>query len=40
MGTDNWIICLNNPYPHPEIRSIFPDENMDLIWYSEEEWKK
>jgi hypothetical protein len=24
MGVDNWIICLNDPYPPPIIRSAFP----------------
>lgn len=37
MGTDNWVLCLNNPYPHPVIRSAFPDHELSLIWYSKDE---
>lgn len=34
IGTDNWVICLNDPYPHPEIRNAFPDCHLNLVWYS------
>lgn len=37
MGMDNWVVCLNNPYPTPEIRQAFPGKNLKLIWYSVEE---
>lgn len=33
MGTDNWVICLDNPYPHPIIRNAFPEDKLKLIWY-------
>lgn len=33
VGTDTWIVCLNDPYPHPMIRSAFPDQELQLIWY-------
>ena len=38
MGIDNWIVCLNDPFPHPTIRSAFPDSILNLIWYSNDEW--
>ena len=37
VGTDNWIVCLNDPFPSPEIRSAFPEEELQCIWYSPEE---
>ncbi|MBI9050126.1 MAG: hypothetical protein JEZ00_11945 [Anaerolineaceae bacterium] len=39
MGTDNWVISLNDPYPKPAIRDVFPNNQLNLIWYSNEEWK-
>ncbi len=39
VGTDTWIICLNDPYPTPIIRSAFPDQTLNLVWYDEEETK-
>lgn len=38
IGTDNWIVSLNDPYPTPEIREAIPGRELDLIWYSEEQW--
>ena len=40
MGTDNWVICLNDPYPNPVICDAFPGEMLSLIWYSREEWQQ
>jgi len=40
MGTESWVICLNDPYPHPVIRSAFPENDLTLIWYSDEEINK
>ncbi len=37
IGTDNWVICLNDRYPHPIIREQFEGEDLKLIWYSREE---
>jgi len=37
VGTDNWIVCLNDPDPTPEIALVFPDRDLALIWYSAEE---
>jgi len=37
IGTDNWVICLNDRYPHPVIREQFKEDNLKLIWYSREE---
>jgi len=37
VGTDTWVVCLNDPYPTPVIRSAFPDEELNLIWYAPEE---
>lgn len=39
MGVDNWVICLDDPYPSPVIRSAFPDQDLKLIWYPSEEWR-
>lgn len=39
IGLDSWIICLNDPYPSPVIRSAFPDQELQLIWYSPEQWR-
>ena len=36
IGTDNWIICLNNRYPHPVIRKHFNNKKLNLIWYPPE----
>lgn len=40
IGTDNWVICLNDPYPRPIIKKAFPQQDLRLIWYSREEWFK
>lgn len=37
VGTDTWVICLNDPFPTPSIRSCFPGQELALIWYSPEE---
>ena len=37
IGTDNWVICLNNRFPPPIIREQFKGQEMKLIWYSSEE---
>jgi hypothetical protein len=40
IGTDLWVICLNDPCPPPVIRQAFTNEvNLNLIWYSIPEWK-
>lgn len=39
MGVDNWVICLDDPFPPPVIRTAFPDRDLKLIWYSPEEWR-
>lgn len=39
IGTDTWVISLNEPYASPIIRSAFPGRELRLIWYSPEEWK-
>lgn len=38
VGTDNWVVCLNEPFPDTEIRSAFPGHELKCIWYSPEEW--
>jgi len=38
IGTDNWIVSLNDPYPTPEIREAIPGGNLRLIWYADEQW--
>jgi hypothetical protein len=40
VGIDTWIVCLNNPYPTPAICSAFPNEKLNLIWYSPDEIKQ
>ncbi|ACO32722.1 MULTISPECIES: HNH endonuclease [Acidobacterium] len=35
IGIDNWVICLDDPFPHPAIREAFPGINLRLIWYDE-----
>lgn len=40
VGIDTWVVCLNNPYTTPVIRSTFPGEELSLIWYSPEQIKK
>ncbi len=37
IGIDNWVICLNDRYPHPVIRNQFRGHDLKLIWYSPEE---
>lgn len=37
VGTDTWIVCLNDPYPTPVIRAGFPEKDLNLIWYNREE---
>jgi len=33
LGTEAWVICLNDPFPHPVIRKSFPAGNLQLITY-------
>lgn len=40
MGIDNWVICLDDPFPHPVIREAFPGMDLRLIWYGKKEWKR
>jgi hypothetical protein len=39
MGTDYWVVSLNDPFPTPVIREAFPDNKLELIWYSKEQYK-
>lgn len=39
MGIDHWVVCLDEPYPHPVIREAFPGIQLDLMWYSDEQWR-
>ena len=34
MGTDSWLVCLNEPYPTPEIQLAFPGRSLNPIWYT------
>lgn len=36
VGTDNWVICLNNKFPTPEILQGFPNEKLSCMWYPAE----
>jgi len=38
VGTDQWVICTNDPFPTPIIRDAFPNGDLKLIWYAREEW--
>jgi len=37
IGTDNWVVSLNNRYPTLLIKNAFPDDDLKLIWYSPQE---
>ena len=37
VGTDNWIVCLNDPFPTPDIMQAFPGRSLQCIWYPQEE---
>lgn len=37
IGTDTWVIALNDPFPTPAICAAFPGKELNLIWYSAEE---
>lgn len=39
VGTDSWFICLNQKFPHPDIRN-FMGNDVNAIWYSKKQWKK
>jgi hypothetical protein len=40
MGVDNWVVCLDDPYPQPIIRAAFPGHDLELIWYEQDQWRK
>jgi hypothetical protein len=40
IGTDTWVVSLNDPFPTPVIRSAFPNNELSLIWSSPDEMKK
>lgn len=40
VGIDQWTICLNEMFPSPIIKYGFPEQDLKLLWYSKEEWKK
>lgn len=33
LGSETWIICLNDAHPHPVIRNSFPGRRLELITY-------
>lgn len=37
VGTDTWVVSLNDPFPTPEIQLAFPELELHLIWYSTDE---
>lgn len=39
VGTDTWVVSLNDPFPTPEIQLAFPEIELKLIWYSAEQMK-
>lgn len=38
MGTDNWLVCLNDSSPNLDIQSLYPSESVNCIWYHESEY--
>jgi hypothetical protein len=32
VGTDTWVVSLNDPYPTPVIREAVPETDLELIW--------
>ena len=34
VGTDVWVVSLNDPYPTPVIREALPHTTLELIWYT------
>lgn len=34
VGTDSWVICLNDRYPTPAILSAFSGQKLELMWYT------
>jgi hypothetical protein len=40
VGTDNWVICLNDKWPTPEITEAFPGRQLSAIWYPPESYKR
>ena len=33
VGTNNWVVCLNEQWPTPELRAAFPEGDLQVIWY-------
>jgi len=40
VGTDTWVVSLDDPYPTPIIRGCFPGRELHLVWYSREEMER
>ncbi len=40
LATDFWIICMNDQYPNAEIRAVYADLDLELIWYESKSWKR
>ncbi|MCH7546771.1 MAG: hypothetical protein IID30_10260 [Planctomycetes bacterium] len=38
MGTDNWLVCVNDASPNLDIQALFPSESVNCIWYHESEY--
>jgi hypothetical protein len=39
VGTNNWVTCLNEQWPTPEIRRAFPEFELQMIWYPKESFR-
>jgi len=37
VGTDTWVVSLNDPFATPDIQLAFPGMELKLIWYSPDE---
>jgi HNH endonuclease len=39
VGTNNWVVCLNEKWPTPELKTAFPESVLQLIWYPRESYE-
>lgn len=37
IGTDHWLMLLNDPFPHSLIREAFPGRDVELIGYGRDQ---
>ncbi len=39
VGTNNWVVCLNDQWPTPKLKAAFPEVDLQLIWYPRESFR-